>query len=182
MGLKALSAAETLIEATGLHGQLSPEDFITEREDMLHEMFPQAALMPGAKQLITHLKAAGVPICVATSSHRRHFDLKTSRHGEFFELFDHVVTGDAVVHGKPDPEIFQAAAARWDPAPQPGACLVFEDAPSGVAAAAAAGMRCVMVPDPRLDAADPARAQASEVLASLDDVQLEAYGLPAMTR
>ena len=88
-----------------------------------------------------HLHASGVPFALATSSHRRHFDLKTSLHGPLFELFDHRVTGDQVANGKPHPEIFQRAASLWRPAPPaPGACLVFEDAPIGVEAAKAAGM------------------------------------------
>ena len=48
--------------------------------------------------------------------------------------------GDLVSAGKPAPDIFLLAASGWAPRPAPSACLVFEDAPSGVAAAKAAGM------------------------------------------
>ena len=48
----------------------------------------------GAEKLLRHLKNAGVPICLATSSHRRHVDIKTTNHKEVFELFDHQVTGE----------------------------------------------------------------------------------------
>lgn len=61
----------------------------------------------------------------------RHFDLKTTLHRDLFALFDHVITGDMVRNGKPDPEIFHVAAGTFDPAPAPDHCLVFEDAPSG---------------------------------------------------
>jgi HAD superfamily hydrolase (TIGR01509 family) len=53
------------------------------------------------------------------------------------------VYGDQVRRRKPDPEIFLAASRKMDV--QPGRCVVFEDSPSGVQAAKAAGSRCVAV-------------------------------------
>lgn len=65
-------------------------------------------------RLIGHLKAHGVPIAVATSSHRAHFLLKSQENQALFDMFDHIVTGDdpAVVDGKPAPDIFLEAARR----------------------------------------------------------------------
>jgi len=54
--------------------------------------------------------------------------------------------------------------------------LVFEDAPSGVAAAKNAGMSAVMVPDPRLDASY--HKGADQVLSSLLDFKPSEWGLP----
>ena len=48
--------------------------------------------------------------------------------------------GDQVANGKPAPDIFLLAAKGFQPAAEPSSCLVFEDAPSGVAAGKAAGM------------------------------------------
>ena len=78
-------------------------------------------------------------------SHRRHFQLKTQNHGELFALMNHIVVGDdpAVKNGKPSPDIFLAAAKRFQSSNEiinPSGFLVFEDAPSGVAAAKNAGM------------------------------------------
>ena len=54
-----------------------------------------------------------------------------------------VVSGDEVACGKPDPEPYLLAARRLGL--EPGACVAVEDAPAGVTAARAAGMRCLAV-------------------------------------
>ena len=95
MGRKAIDAAKTLIEHFGLGDELKAEDFVEERERMLDQLFPETELLPGVERLLTHLHRHGVPMAVATGSHRRHYDLKTTRHRALFErVFRHVVTGD----------------------------------------------------------------------------------------
>jgi sugar-phosphatase len=54
-----------------------------------------------------------------------------------------LVCADEVVHGKPHPEGYLTAAARLGVSP--AVCLVVEDAPAGLAAAHAAGMRALAV-------------------------------------
>ena len=58
-------------------------------------------------------------------------------------LFPIIVTPEDVTHGKPSPEMFLLAARLM--AVPPERCLVFEDARPGFEAAAAAGMKCVVV-------------------------------------
>lgn len=58
----------------------------------------------------------------------------------------------------------------------PSKILVFEDAPTGVAAAKSAGMSVVMVPDPKLDVSF--HKDADQVLASLLDFNPSEWGLP----
>ena len=137
----------------------------------------------GAAELIKHLYANNVPMAVATSSKRREFDLKVTRHQELFNLMSHIVCSDdpLVEKGKPAPDIYLAAAKRFpSPLPKsPSNVMVLEDAASGVQAAKAAGMICVMVPDERLD---PARTKlADKVLKSLTELDLTEFGLPHMT-
>ncbi|PNH12161.1 Pseudouridine-5'-monophosphatase, partial [Tetrabaena socialis] len=154
--------------------------FLDERDALLEGVFPESALMPGAERLVRHLAACGVPIAVATGSHRHHFQLKTSRHTEFFALFQAVVTGDMVPRAKPDPAIFVLAAASLGLAapPAPAATLVFEDAPNGVQAALAGGMRVVLVPYPGFPDEIAAGAGATQVLKSLEGFRPEEWGLP----
>ena len=179
MGQKATEAAQIFITDLKLDDILTPEEFLVQREVILDELFAKAELMPGAERLLQHLHSNGVPIALATSSHDRHFQLKTSLHRELFSLFDHVITGNEVVRGKPSPDIFLLAAQRWENTPSPPSpahCLVFEDAPSGMVAAKAAGMHCILVPDANLEEAH--RLGADEIIDSLLDFSPEKYGLP----
>ena len=78
---------------------------------------------PGLRQLLEHLRAAGIPAALATATVRE----------------------KALLYLKPAPDIFLAAAkALGVPAEE---CLVLEDSPNGLRAARAAGCKAVVVPD-----------------------------------
>lgn len=87
------------------------------------EKFKRLFLLLGAERLLRHLHSKGVPIALATSSSRENYDLKTQRHQQVFQLFDHIVTGSSdpeVKRGKPSPDIFLVCASRFpSPPPQP---------------------------------------------------------------
>jgi len=121
-------------------------------------------------------------MAVATSSKRREYDLKVTRHQKLFELMSHIVCSDdpLVEKGKPAPDIYLAATKRFPTPPKsPSNVMVLEDAASGVQAAKAAGMVCVMVPDERMD---PAKTKlADKVIKSLNELDLTEFGLPQMT-
>lgn len=174
LGRRALPSAEWLVKTLGL--PLTGEQFILEREPLLDALFLTAGPMPGALELTRHLATTGVGHAVASSSNRRNFEIKTRAHADWFARFDAVVLGDdpEVREGKPSPDIFLVAAARLGAAPED--CLVVEDAPAGIAAARAAGMRVVSVPDPGIDPS--LFPPADEVLPSLLAFRPEAWGLP----
>ncbi len=96
--------------------------------------------MPGAAELIAALQKAGFGVAVGSSAPRENVDAAVHRLG-LGRPFDAVVCGSDVERGKPDPQIFLIAAQRMGV--PPAQCVVIEDAPVGVAAAAAAGMACV---------------------------------------
>ncbi|MPZ22094.1 MAG: HAD-IA family hydrolase [Dehalococcoidia bacterium] len=98
--------------------------------------------IPGAQRAVLSAKEAGLLTAVASSS-RESWVLATLRGAGLLGEFDAIVAGDMVKRGKPDPEIFLAAAGML--MVQPSACLVVEDSPHGIAAAAAAGMFAIGV-------------------------------------
>jgi HAD superfamily hydrolase (TIGR01509 family) len=96
----------------------------------------------GVKEFVAALSRLGVPRAVGTSASR--FDVDQMLAGVGLRRhFDVIVTADDVTQGKPDPEVYELAAARMGmPA---AACLVFEDSLVGVVAARRAGMRVIGV-------------------------------------
>ncbi len=173
LGLPALVSANYLVRALQL--PISAEAYLKERNQLLRAKFPSCKAMPGAENLIRNLHNHHIPIAVATSSNREFFKSKTSTHQDWFALFDIVVTGDdpEVKQGKPAPDIFNVAAKRLNANPQN--TLVFEDAPSGLAAGIAAGMRVIVVPDPNMDKSRYRHAE--RILNSLEDFNPAEFGI-----
>lgn len=86
-----------------------------------------------------------MPMAVASGGSRYVVE-KTLKLMNCSDWFDEVVTADDVQNGKPAPDIFLKAADLMGVSPEK--CLVLEDAPPGVIAAQAAGMRVITIPMP----------------------------------
>ncbi|XP_039502496.1 probable pseudouridine-5'-phosphatase isoform X2 [Drosophila santomea] len=180
MGLQTEPLARFMVEYYDL--PMSWEEYARQQRANTEILMRNAELMPGAERLLRHLHANKIPFCLATSSGADMVELKTAQHRELFGLFNHKVCGSTdkeVVNGKPAPDIFLVAAARFGVPPKASDCLVFEDSPNGVTAANSAGMQVVMVPDPRLS--QEKTSHATQVLGSLADFKPEQFGLPAFT-
>ncbi|KAF7332191.1 hypothetical protein MKEN_00100100 [Mycena kentingensis (nom. inval.)] len=109
---------------------ITPAEFIEQRNKLQDSFWPTTALLPGAEKLLLHLQRHNIPICLATSSRRRGFALKTGHLGHMFgeqgvfavtrengEKGFNIVCGDdltgeppAPIKGKPSPDIFLTAA------------------------------------------------------------------------
>lgn len=120
----------------------------------------QLHAFPGAVELVQRCQAAGLKTAVASSADRIKIEANLAKIGRPPATWDAIVCAEDVVHKKPAPDIFLAAARKL--ALAPSACVVIEDAVNGIDAAKAAGMRCVAVaqsfPPAQLARADLVRA------------------------
>ena len=96
--------------------------------------------LAGAVTLLECLAVRGIGVAVATSAPEKNVSHTLQAIG-LADRIGIITRSDAVPRGKPFPDAFLRAALELGVAPE--ACLAFEDAPVGVAAARSAGMRCV---------------------------------------
>jgi HAD superfamily hydrolase (TIGR01509 family) len=100
--------------------------------------------MPFAREVVRRLHAGGRAIGRASSSPRA-FIVRVESALGLDGSFDVVVSGDEAKYGKPHPELYLTAADRMGV--RAGECVAVEDTPTGVAAANAAGMFAIAVPN-----------------------------------
>jgi HAD superfamily hydrolase (TIGR01509 family) len=126
-----LGLAEDAIEAT-----------IAAVDERFWEIAQDGGISPlvGVHELLE--ATAHMPRAVGTNAEREPA-LRTLATAGLLDHFSTIVTFDDVHHGKPAPDIYLEAANRLGVAP--ANCLVFEDSRPGLAAAVAAGMRCVAI-------------------------------------
>ncbi|MET8370601.1 HAD-IA family hydrolase [Micromonospora profundi] len=113
---------------------------------------------PGIVGWLDRAAELGLRLAVASSSPVTHVGAMLDRTG-LRARFEVLVTGEEVAAHKPDPAVYLLALDRLGVQAQEA--IAFEDTPHGVAAAHAAGLRCVAVPNPH---ADHARFTAADLL------------------
>ena len=102
-------------------------------ETMALEVVP----MPGAAPLLATLRAAGIPLAMASNSSRLELSAKLGRLG-FGDAFEgRVFSFEDVPNAKPEPDMYLAAAAACGA--EPADCVVIEDSATGARAGVAAG-------------------------------------------
>lgn len=123
-------------------GRALPRDW---RESLMRRLVTaleqEAEPVAGAIEALHAVSALGLPWRIASNSSHEEMRAKFSRLGIGALVVDRVHSHRDVGRGKPAPDLFLAAAAA-EGVP-PAECLVIEDSPLGVQAAAAAGMECL---------------------------------------
>jgi HAD superfamily hydrolase (TIGR01509 family) len=101
--------------------------------------------LPGVRPWLERLSEAGVPCGIGSSTEAKNVEvgLKKLGLGNFFQT---AVTAEHVQRGKPAPDVFLEVSRRLQV--EPARCVVFEDAPAGVEAGRAAGMKWWGSPPP----------------------------------
>lgn len=167
IGMNGVSTRALMLERLG---DDFPLDALTRRtSEIYRERVARdgVAHKRGLIELLDWLQHLGVPRAVATSTRHEMAMEKLARAG-ISKYFDVVIGGDQVAHGKPAPDIYLAAAR--DLTLPPGECVALEDSTNGAAAAHAAGMPVIVVPDLVAPTATTRR-NAVAVVESLTDAQ-----------
>jgi beta-phosphoglucomutase len=106
-----------------------------------YEQHAQFSLYEPAEELIASLRDQGIKVGVVSGGSRGR--LLGGPSSKLLSSLDVVITGDDLSAGKPSPECYIVAAHHV--ATEPEFCVVIENAPLGIKAAKAAGMRCIAI-------------------------------------
>ncbi|KAI9357440.1 putative glycerol-3-phosphate phosphatase [Pilaira anomala] len=117
--------------------ELATKEYVYDLESTLCKVKEGVTVLPGVIELLKSIPHQDWTVNTAGS----HITAIT-RLGQFgINVPKQLATGDKLVFGKPHPEGYLLAAEMLNKDPKD--CLAFEDAPAGVRAAIAAGMKCI---------------------------------------
>lgn len=139
-GRRSREVIVSLAQERGLDLSEAKMDEMNRRKQAVFHGFGPAPIYPGVQDLLERIKAHGLQLAAVTGTTRANVDHHL---GEVAQLFDVVVTADDVTRTKPDPEPYLAALSKLKLKPEE--CRVVENAPLGVKAARAAGLRVIGV-------------------------------------
>ena len=153
------------------------EELMRRRGQIATEFFAnRVGLFPSAKTTLEELRQMKLRLALATSSVSASARPFLERTG-IRSSFEVIVTGDEIRRGKPYPDIYLCTAEKLGVSTD--ACLVIEDALSGVAAAKAANMRVAAIPDTRFVDPREYEKETDYVLGSLSEIPTLISGVGA---
>lgn len=169
VGMNRADTERTL--AHYLDGKVSPEVFRKRTSELFYEVEKNQGLdlKPFVVECLAELKTLGFRLSVASST-RGESVRRQLKNAGIIDFFETLTTGELVEHSKPAPDIYLKAAESLSLKRED--CIAVEDSPNGVRAAAAAGIKCVMVPD-LIQPDDEMKKTAWKILPSLKDFSKE---------
>lgn len=169
VGMNRADTERTL--AHYLDGKVSPEVFRKRTSELFYEVEKNQGLdlKPFVVECLAELKTLGFRLSVASST-RGESVRRQLKNAGIIDFFETLTTGELVEHSKPAPDIYLKAAESLSLKCED--CIAVEDSPNGVRAAAAAGIKCVMVPD-LIQPDDEMKKTAWKILPSLKDFSKE---------
>ena len=141
--LTVLASAELFVQHYGL--PKAPEQVAAEINSLMEAHYrTDIPLKPGARAVLERMQAAGVQMCVASSTSPELIDICLRRLG-VRDFFQFLLSAEEVGAGKDKPDIYLEAARRMGGTPQN--TLVFEDVIFAVRTAKNAGFDVVAIYD-----------------------------------
>jgi HAD superfamily hydrolase (TIGR01509 family) len=131
------------------------------------ELIEDLALLEGVEARLEEAQKLGLGVAIASSATLDWVSGHLDRYN-LTEYFHAVVCAGRELPAKPDPTVYRTAL-EWLGA-EPHEAVAFEDSPNGIAAAKAAGLTCIAIPNPITSLLDFSR--ADRVATSLATVSL----------
>jgi len=142
IGVSSIKQWRLMCERFKLPGK--PEDLSREKMSRYKHLLKigdeSVRAVPGALELISAIKSAGIPFAIASSNDREIIDLSL-RSINIENEFDISVAGDEVENCKPAPDVYLKAVRLLNTDPE--GCIAIEDSTNGVTAAKSAKMCCI---------------------------------------
>jgi len=110
-------------------------------KEAMFKRIVKVRFIPGARQWIKALHRHGVRLALVTGTSRH--EMQRILPKSLREMFDVIITGNDVRHGKPDPEPYRKAVRKLGISAREG--IVVENAPLGIQSATAAGLACYAI-------------------------------------
>lgn len=168
MGLSTEAWARYMRERWGIDMTLEAiiSEIIGRMQAYYREQIPFRA---GAVKTVK-MAAANYRVALASGSERSLIDIVVAS-PELKDCFEVVVSSDEVACGKPEPDVYLAAAEQLGVTP--AACVCLEDSKNGILSGVNAGMNVIAIPDPDFPVAAEVLSKADRVLTSLYEVDID---------
>lgn len=143
--LRGVSRMDSINIIKDHNSAVVPEEKLVELATMKNDIYVASLdtmtpedYLPGAKELLTHLRQEGFKVALGSASKN---STKVLKQLDAVNYFDVIGDGNSVSKSKPAPDIFLFGAEKLDLKPEE--CIVYEDAEAGVDAAKSGGFYSV---------------------------------------